>query len=42
MVVADGVNEKLPNDEKAVVPVGRAVALLYRDVPVSGFPTAGP
>jgi len=41
-VGADGVNAKLPNDEKASVFSGKAVALLYRDVPVSGLPTVGP
>ena len=30
IVLAVAVKEKLPKDEKAVVPVGNAVALLYR------------
>ena len=34
---AIGVNEKLPKDEKAVVPVGKAVALLYRAALGSGL-----
>ena len=37
IVLAVGVNEKLPNDEKAVVPVGKAVALLYKAVLGSGL-----
>jgi hypothetical protein len=37
IVLAVGVNEKLPNDEKAIVPVGKAVALLYRAALGSGL-----
>ena len=37
IVLAVGVNEKLPKDEKAVVPVGKAVALLYKAALGSGL-----